>query len=61
MLLISGEVQNFVGIHPTRKDDEGKQGKPALRKGFNKALVDTIGIKTRSLQCFKSSVTSNQT
>ena len=34
MLLTSGEIQNFVGIHPSREEDEGKQGKFAYQIGF---------------------------
>ncbi len=40
--LKSGEVQNFVGIHPTRKENGEKQGRSVHEIACNKVSVNTV-------------------
>lgn len=56
LMTLSGEVQNFVGIHPTRVSEEcittGKISKPPLR------IISKVGLQTRRQRCFKNLPTS---
>ncbi len=45
----SGEVQNFVGIHPTQKVNNEKQGWSANQIALKEVRADTIELKIRRL------------
>ncbi len=61
MLFNSGEVQNFEGIHLTRKENNAKQGWFANQIASKELRPNTIDMKNRRLWCFRNSAISTPT